>query len=74
MQPKPTPKGSNLELVRFRFLFFHAGLVSQPLFDPSYEFFAPQYRLLVQAVVKFFNLFFDLFVHESLICFESTQP
>jgi hypothetical protein len=23
---------------RFRFLFFHAGLVPEPLFDPSYEF------------------------------------
>jgi len=48
--------------------------VSEPLFDPFYEFFAPQYRLLVRALVKCLNLFFDLFVHESLICFESTQP
>ena len=34
---------------RFRLLFFHPGLVPEPLFDPSDEFLAPQYRLVVRA-------------------------
>ena len=59
---------------RFRLLFFHAGLVPEPLFDSSDEFLAPQDRLLVRALVKLLNLFFDLFMHESLIFFKSTEP
>src|SRR4029077_14917691 len=47
---------------RFRLLFFHAGLIPEPLFDLSYEFLFPQYWLLVPALVKLLNLFFDLFM------------